>query len=220
MTNEGIILAIISGIFSLTGVWLTHYLQGVRNNSKSLKETEELDEKNTKEPQNPKNSEITFKQYLTNPLWWLIIILIISLTIGSAFFAQWIINYSFSVLNIDLPIVSSSQKVLFIAGIVWGIIFSIFGTIEALDYDEGVLSCLSSVFLPISELFDPWDFNEFITNLLSAIPFNFIFTWLSALVIASISESMLGANFSGVVYLIFGVLNIFGLIKYLLNADI
>lgn len=220
-----IIGPIISGIFSLAGIWLGYYLadrRDLRKKRQGLQEarpaTPERQGETTGTPSRVRPSprvrasgepeEVVF---LRTPSWWLLSAGIVALSIAAALFSQWIIDYGLGVFNVTRPDITWSWIALGLAGLAWGLAYVIAGTAEA----EDSLECLFVLVAPYEGLFDPLAPGDVLRALLSALPINFLISWGAAIGLASFAATHFGADFAGVVYLTFTALVFIGIAWFL-----
>ncbi|MBN3034218.1 MAG: hypothetical protein JW861_01415 [Bacteroidales bacterium] len=222
---EGILIAIITGIFSLTGIWLSHYLKE-RKDARTIHQPDKPEPVSVpkviptkkKAPHifwQPEKREAEKISFLKKPSWWFLSAGMVALCIGAAFFARWIISYGLGVFNLVHPDVHFGWLVLLIGGIAWGLAYVIVGSMEADDVEE----CLFAVFIPYEEMFDPDSAGGFLGGLVSAVPFNLLISWGAAVGLGHLAANQLGANLSGVVYLVFGVITVFAIIALVKEAE-
>lgn len=133
----------------------------------------------------------------------------------SYFFAQWVIDYGFAVFNVESPKVEFSWFALAVGGLAWGLAYVIVGTANA---GEEVVDCLFPLFDTYYNLFDPFDFGEFVRGLLSALPINFLISWGAAIGLGILAATQFGASLSGVVHLVFGSLVFIGIANFLVDT--
>jgi len=217
---EGILIAIISGLFGLAGIFLNNYLRE-RKKAKPIPQPsvpkQRAKTKVTPSKQEspivgiPRKEESKRAVFFRMPSWWALTSVVMAVSIGAAFLARWIIEYGLSVLNIASPDVVCGWLALGLGGMVWGIAYIIAGTENADD----VVECLFGLFGPYEELFGPISPGDFLYGLLSALPINFLLSWGSAVGLGALGATQVGANLSGVVYLVFGCLTFTGIVWFL-----
>lgn len=223
---EGVLIAVISGLFGLAGIWLSHYLQEKKEEkgkthlkallqpSKRTKTAIAMEA--TTIPASPPNEKSSDEQteeivFVRTPSWWLLSVSVIAACIGAAFFSGWVLEYALGVFKITLPEVPFSWLALAISGFVWGIVYVFVGTLDA----EEVSDCLFAMFAPYDDLFDPVDTADFVRAVLTALPINLIIAWGLAVTLGNLAAVHFGADFSGVVYLAFGATVGFGILWFL-----
>ena len=154
---EGILIAVISGLFSLAGIWLSHYLK----EGQKARESGEMQE-SAPAPSSTRAARVREKKKrdgsstdepdefapLSQPVWWLLSLAVVALSIGGAFFARWVVNYFFGIFQAPSPDVRYGWLVLLVAGLAWGVAYVVAGLADA----EEVLESLSdsSVHMTIS----------------------------------------------------------------------
>lgn len=152
--------------------------------------------------------------FFKKPLWWLLMTAVMTVSIGTAFLAQWIIEYGLGVFNLVSPDIELSWLVLGLGGFAWGIAYIIVGTANAEPDD--LIECLAPLFGQYEDLFNPIDMGEFLRASLSALPINFLISWSAAIGLGVLAAAQFGANLSGVVYLVFGVIVFFSIVWFVL----
>lgn len=113
----------------------------------------------------------------------------------------------FGVFNVDIPYIEAGWIALVLGGLAWGVVYIWAGTADAGDVDE----CTYALSDGYDDLFSPYSFSDFIRGLMSALPVNLLLSWIAAIGLGMLSATQLGANLSGVVYLVFGVLTFIGI---------
>lgn len=219
---EGILIAIISGLFSLAGIWLNDYLRK-RKSAKRTPQPAERDQEaatavtlakqETPARGIPSIEKLGRAAFFKMPSWWLLMTAVMTVSIGAAFFARWIIEYGLGVFNVVSPDIGLSWLVLGLGGFAWGIAYIIAGTADA----DALTECLFPLFDPYDDLFGPVDIGDFLRALLSALPINFLISWGTAIGLGVLAATQFGANLSGVVYLAFGVIVFIGIVWFFLE---
>lgn len=217
---DGILIAIISGVFSLAGIWLNNYLKE-RKSAKSVPQPAESIQKVTttvtppkqkapplEVPPKEKSERVVFFRMFS---WWILTTTVIAVSIGAAFFARWIFEYVLGVFNVAIPDVEFSWLVLGLGGLAWGLSYILAGTANADD----VIECLYALFDPYTDLFDAIDLGDFVRGLLSALPINFLLSWGTAIGLGVLAVKLFGANFSVMVYWVFGGVVLWGIVSFL-----
>jgi hypothetical protein len=223
---EGILIAVITGIFSLTGIWLNNYLREKKNTQDKQQsiipsnETKKVREVKKKETVNTKkespyavasNERHERSNFFKWPYWWIFILTVLIITLGASFFAKWIINYGLEIFNIESPEIRFSWLALGLGGLAWGIAYIFIGTVDADEFIE----CWWILLEPYDNLFNSISLGEFILGLLSAIPINFLISWGLAVGLGFLSGTYLNASLSGVVYLAFGIITFISIVWFL-----
>jgi hypothetical protein len=145
------------------------------------------------------------------PSWWILATAVVGVSVGAAFFVQWVIGAGLGVFKIVTPHIEFSWLALALGGVAWGLAYVIVGSADADD----VVDCLFPLFSPYDDLFDPADFGEFVRALLSALPINLLISWVTAIGLGALAATLLDASLSGVAYLVFGILVFIGIVWFL-----
>jgi hypothetical protein len=161
----------------------------------------------TKETKPEEETDEEFEFY-NSPIWWIISILVIFLSVGGAFLANWIVGSIANSIHIELP---PNKIFLFVlAGIVWGIIYVVVGLFD--EYEErSQWSSIFGILLPYSLVFDPFDFGEFIFGLLSAPPVNIFLAIVFASAAAQAANFYLDWSYYSIYNIVFGFISIVSL---------
>ena len=219
---EGILIAIISGLFGLAGIWLNNHLRGRKSAKPAPQPTESIQEamttltppKQKAPPRGTRSEEKPEKVvFFRMPSWWILTTGVIAVSIGAAFFVRWVVDYGLGVFNLASPDVGFSQLALGLGGLAWGLAYIVAGTANADD----VVECLFPLFDPYDDLFGPVDLGDFVRALLSALPINLLVSWGIAIALGTLAATQFGANLSGVISLVFGSLVFMGIVWFLVE---
>ncbi len=217
---DEILTPIISGLFMLAGVLLSYYLgkeRKAKRTDQTAVSTRDTSDRKVQSRQKPEQSHVATTEpsrkvaFFKKPSWWALSFFVLAVSVGAGIFVRWVVEYIFGVFNVDIPYVKAGWIVPVLGGLAWGLAYIWAGTVDPYNDDE----CTFPVLEGYDDIFNPVDFSDFIRGLMSTLPVNLLLSWIAAIGLGMLSATRLGANFSGVVYLVFGTLTFIGISWFL-----
>lgn len=102
---EGILIAAISGLFTLAGVFLNHYLgkekKAKRNTKRTVQtavSTRDTPDRKVQPRQKPEQSRVTTTEasgefvFFKKPSWWALSFFVLAVSVGAGFFVRWVVE--------------------------------------------------------------------------------------------------------------------------------
>jgi hypothetical protein len=218
---KDIIVAIIGGLFTLAAVWLSDYLKKRGENPPRRTRTQTIKGR----PETPSPSPVSLQpspevtrqpEKVSIASRWTVFsgVVVVGVSIGGAFFADWLLYWSASVFDIQLRVPGAAWLVLLLAGAIWGSAYFILGLGLASHWPELLLAPLVGWF----DFFDFVDFGDCIRGLLTALPLNVLIPWGLAHGAATLASRKINAHYDGVVYLVFSIMTVIEIGAAVANA--
>jgi hypothetical protein len=129
---------------------------------------------------------------------------ILAVSIGGAFFADWFLYWGASVFNIQLQAPTKAWLPLLLGGVAWSIAYVFTGVQDATKWTELLLAPL----IGWVDLFEFFDLGYCLRGIFGALPLNILIAWGLAHGAALYGNLLLRANYDGVIYLVFGVMTL------------
>ena len=122
---------------------------------------------------NPLRSSTTEFVFYNSPVFWIALIAFPALGLGGAWLANFGLEWILQQFSLAEAYSQLSTFWLYTAGVVWGLAYLIYGTIEASDYGSWE-DLITTPFISYMAIFDD---GEIMKGFFTALPFNLFFSW-------------------------------------------